>query len=289
MRCSFFRRAKERFVGGETLEEVIAVCKKIHGSHLKTSVDYLGENVTTVEQTEKTKHMYLTLLTRIKEENLDSHVSVKVTALGLDIDERLCQKNLEEITQAAKNIDSFIRIDMEGSAYTERTLQIYHQTRQKYENVGAVIQAMLYRSKSDVEKLIKEDIASIRLCKGAYLEPSTLAFQKKKNVDKNYLLLAKLLLESMYTNNVFPAFATHDETMINFIKVHAKKIGLPPTWFEFQMLYGIREDLQKKLVNEGYTIRVYVPFGEDWYGYFLRRLAERPANIWFVMKNMLKS
>ncbi len=283
-----FRKAKERFVGGETIEELLSAVKKLNTLGLKTSVDYLGENVTTNEETEKTKQMYLTLLTNIKERQLDSHVSVKLTALGLNTDEKMCRNNLEDIAEAAKSTGSFIRIDMEGSAYTERTLHLYRKIRQTYENVGAVIQSYLYRSQSDIERLIKEDIASIRLCKGAYDEPRTKAFPLKKDVDRNYLFLAKLLLESTYTHNVFPAFATHDENMIDFVTCHAKKMGLPPPWFEFQMLYGIRSDLQQQLQKEGYTVRIYVPFGEDWYGYFCRRLAERPANVWFVVKNMLK-
>ncbi len=288
MRFSSFRKAKERFVAGETLDELVTVVKRLNSSGMKTSVDYLGENVSSPEQAAMNKAMYFSLLDRIRHEHLDSHVSVKLTALGLDINEHICAQNLEDIVAKVRDTGSFVRIDMENSPYTERTLQAYRTVRRKYSHVGAVIQSSLYRSQQDVMGLIKEDIANIRLCKGAYLEAKTIAFPQKKDVDQNYLVLAKLLAESTYTNDVYPAYATHDEKMITSIKNHTKKIGLPLQWFEFQMLYGIRPDLQKQLMDEGYIVRVYVPFGKDWYGYFCRRLAERPANVWFVMKNLFR-
>ncbi len=282
MNFSAFRKAKERFVAGETLDELVLAIKNLNAAKIKTSVDYLGENVSSEEQANANKHMYLSLLDRIQSETLDSHVSVKLTALGLDINEHLCIQNLEDITAKAANMGSFVRIDMENSQYAEQTLKVYRSARKNHANVGVVIQAALYRSVDDIRQLISEDIANIRLCKGAYLESPDIAYPKKCDVDLNYIYLAGLLLKS----RAYPAFATHDEKMISFAKDFATEQKIPKEKFEFQMLYGIRSDLQEKLVGEGYQMRVYVPFGKDWYGYFCRRLAERPANVWFVVKNI---
>ena len=287
MSFSAFRKTKERFVAGETLEECVAIVKKLNAQHIRTSVDYLGENVTTPEQAQQTKEIYLELLGRIAEGHLNSHVSVKLTALGLERDEQLCRKNLDEIVEKAQQTGSFVRIDMEGSPYTEQTLHAYRDARQKHYSVGAVLQAMLRRSRRDMFTLIDEHTANIRLCKGAYYEEPSIAYTKK-NVDENYRIMAVSLLEAHWLRGVYPAFATHDEKIIDFIKVHALERNISPRDFEFQMLYGIREKLQQQLVQEGYSVRVYVPFGTDWYGYFLRRMAERPANLWFVVKNMLR-
>ncbi|MBI4440914.1 proline dehydrogenase family protein [Candidatus Woesearchaeota archaeon] len=278
MKLGAFRRAKERFVAGETLDELVNVVRKLNNGGFKTSVDYLGENVSSAAAAEANKAMYFSLLDRIAVEKLDSHVSVKLTALGLDIAQELCEQNLTAIVQKAEAIGSFVRVDMENSLYTQRTLQLYRSLRRNHTGAGVVIQSSLYRSRDDVAKLLAGNIATVRLCKGAYLESSDIAYARKKDVDSNYLHLAKMLLDA----GGRVAFATHDETMIHAIKKYTNET------VEFQMLYGIRTDLQRQLAAEGYPVRIYVPFGKDWYGYFLRRLAERPANVWFVAKNFLK-
>lgn len=288
MKVPTFKKSKERFVAGETLYEAVSAIKKLNSDNLATSVDYLGENVKKEEDSIAVVDKYVNLLEMIKEENLSSHVSVKLTALGLDVNEKTCKKNLEQIISKAAKVNSFVRIDMENSPYTDRTLRLYNAMFKQNSNVGIVLQSALYRTMNDACSLIDKGIANIRLCKGAYLESADIAYQKKSDVDINYCNVSQKLLDSIKQGGVHPAFATHDENMIDFVTSYAKKENVSRDDFEFQMLYGIRYNLQKQLVDEGYKVRVYVPFGKDWYGYFLRRLAERPANLWFVMKNMFK-
>jgi proline dehydrogenase len=208
---------------------------------------------------------------------------VKLTQLGLDIGEEICYENARAIVEAAGKYQNFVRIDMEDSTKTDGTLEVFKRLRREFDNVGIVIQSYLYRSEKDIEDLLKMS-ARIRLCKGAYKEPESVAFQEKSDVDANYVKLMKMLL----TSGIYHGIATHDEKMIAATKEFASENGITPDRYEFQMLYGIRRDLQEKLIGEGYRMRVYVPYGRYWYPYFMRRLAERPANVWFVLKNMMK-
>ncbi len=276
------RRMTSRFVAGESISDVVTTVKNLNALGADASVDLLGESVTKPEEVEQTVSTYLQLIQAVRTNNLRTTVSVKLTALGLDIDANLCRASMIRLLEAA-NPDIFIQIDMEGTPHTERTLELFYALRQDYTNVGAVIQAYLFRSEADIEKLISIQ-ARVRLCKGAYNEPPSLAFPLKTDVDTNYLKLMHPLIEK----GNYPGFATHDPIIIEQIKAYAKSQNLPNNRFEFQMLYGIRRDLQTQLVQNGYNLTVYTPFGTHWYPYFMRRLAERPANIWFVLKSLLK-
>jgi len=272
-----------RFVAGETMEEVVAPMRALNERGMSVSLDYLGENVTRAEEAAGAAEYYGRLFRFIDANRLDANVSLKLTQLGLDIDNSLAYQNMRRILDEARRYDQFVRIDMEGSAYTARTVQLFECLWADYKNVGVVIQAYLYRSRQDIERLIELG-ARVRLCKGAYSEPKEVAFAHKADVDANYLRLMKTLLKQ----GRYPAIATHDEAMIGATREYAQEAGIPRDAFEFQMLYGIRRDLQRSLVREGYRMRVYVPFGTQWYGYLMRRLAERPANLGFVLKNLLR-
>jgi proline dehydrogenase len=283
-KSSLGRRLSSRFVAGTTLEEVLAVTQKVNAAGCSVSIDSLGENVTNAEEAKRSAEAYHRLLDEIAARRLDANVSVKLTQMGLDIEEILARAITGGIVEHAARLNNFARIDMEGSQYTERTLRLVRELHAMNGNaghVGAVIQAYLYRSEKDVEDLLQDRIR-IRLCKGAYKEPAEIAFQNKADVDANYIKLMKMLLKS----GVYHGIATHDRRMITATCKFARAEKIPPQSFEFQMLYGIRRDLQQQLMKEGWRMRVYVPFGTEWYPYFMRRLAERPANVLFVLRNL---
>ena len=272
-----------RFIAGETMEDTVDPVRALNALGITASLDYLGENVHHAEQAAEFVRYYLRLFDFIDSQKLDSNDSLKLTQLGLDVSADLAYDNMRTILEQAARYHQFVRIDMEGSDYTESTLSIFYRLWENHKNVGAVIQSYLHRSEADVEKLI-ESGARVRLVKGAYNEPESVAFQKKQEVDENFIKLMMPLLE----RGNYPAIATHDERMIMATLGHARGKQIPDDRFEFQMLYGIRRERQLSLRKEGYNMRVYVPFGTHWYPYMMRRLAERPANIWFVLKNLLR-
>jgi len=280
------RRMSRRFVAGETLDEALAATKATNDLGMAVSIDNLGENVTTAEEARHSAQLYHQLIEAMAERKLNANVSLKLTHMGLDVDEKLAQQITSELVAHAARLDNFVRVDMEGSPYTQRTLDFVRALHSRNGNaryVGAVIQSYLRRSEQDVLDLCANGIR-IRLCKGAYKEPPEIAFQKKSEVDANYVALMKILLKS----GIYHGIATHDEKMIRATLDFARAEKVPPEAFEFQMLYGIRRDLQQQLVGDGWRMRVYIPFGSEWYPYFMRRLAERPANVFFLLKNLLR-
>jgi proline dehydrogenase len=276
------RRVARRFVAGETLDDAVEAARAVNRAGQSASLDLLGENVSDEAGARRAAEGYLAVFDRIAKEKLEANVSLKLTQLGLDLSEALCEELLEKIVAHASRQGSFVRIDMEGSAYTQRTVEITKRVRAKYESVGTVMQAYLYRAEKDIQELLTIG-CRIRLCKGAYKEPSDIAYPQKPDVDANYVKLMQLLLPS----GIYHGIATHDPAMIRATKdfVREKKMGRDQ--FEFQMLYGIRTDLQQQLVREGFRLRVYIPYGTDWFPYFMRRLAERPANLLFLLRNLL--
>ena len=287
-RSAVGRRLSSRFVAGTGVEDVLRAVQSVNQSGLSASVDNLGENVTNAEEARASARLYHQLLDEIATRQLNANVSLKLTHMGLDVDAALARDLVSGLVAqaAALHPRNFVRVDMEGSPYTRRTLDFVHELHRKpgHEGaVGAVIQSYMRRAEDDIEKLLAERIR-IRLCKGAYKEPEEIAFQKKSEVDANYVKLMKLLMKS----GVYHGLATHDEKIINQAKVFATSENLPRDGFEFQMLYGIRRDLQQRLVRDGWRTRVYIPFGTEWYPYFMRRLAERPANALFVAKNLMR-
>ena len=274
-----------RFVAGETLDTALSAVARLNSRSITASLDLLGESVHNEAEARAAGQAYITMLDRIHERKVDANVSVKLTAMGLDISEVLCVAIMHKILQRARDYGSFVRIDMESSEYTQRTLDLFDQRLYPgyRENVGIVLQSYLYRTFADVQhaNLIK---ARVRLCKGAYKEPETVAYPDKKDVDANYV---KCMHEMMLKGN-YPGIATHDEAIIRDAKAFAKSNDIASNRYEFQMLYGVRRDLQDRLVREGYRMRVYVPFGTQWYPYLMRRLAERPANVAFLTGNVFK-
>lgn len=289
MRLPFAETAASRFVAGEEPEDAIRVVRELNANRILASLDHLGENVTRPDQARAAAADYLGILDRIAASGIQSHVSVKLTQLGLDIDWDLALADMRAILDKARQVGTFVRIDMEGSDYTQRTLDLYRELRALgYDNVGVVIQAYLYRSQKDVADLIALG-ANVRLCKGAYKEPPEIAFPRKRDVDDNFIALARMLFSpEARARGVYAAMATHDVKIIDWVKRYTAEQGIGRDQFEFQMLYGIRRDLQRALALEGYRIRVYVPYGKEWYPYFMRRLAERPANVIFIIKSLLK-
>ncbi len=281
-RWGLARRMARRFVAGETLEDAISASQALNQRGLLVTLDYLGESVARAEDTEAVVAMYRALLDRIQQRGLKASISLKLTHLGLDISEELCQTNLRHILTTAKAHGIPVTIDMENTPYTDVTLRIYRTMRDEYDfsNVGTVIQSYLRRSEADMQALAAEG-AHIRLVKGAYLEPAELAFPDKAEVDASFIRLLRDYLPS----SGYLCIASHDEQMIAAGQSAAKALALPPTRYEFQMLYGIRSARQEELAKAGHQVRVYVPFGEAWYPYFMRRLAERPANLWFFTKS----
>jgi proline dehydrogenase len=285
-RSAIGRRMSGRFVAGMQVDDVLRATRAVNELGMSVSVDNLGENVTNAEEAKHSAALYHQLLDRITEEKLNANVSMKLTHMGLDVDEQLAYGIATSLVEHAARVKSFVRVDMEGSPYTQRTLDFVHKLHAEPQNkgaVGAVIQAYLHRSEKDIEDLLAEKIR-IRLCKGAYKEPTEIAFQKKSDVDANYVKLMKMLLKS----GVYHGIATHDEKMIEATKQFATEEKIARDAFEFQMLYGIRRDLQQQLVKDGWRMRVYIPFGSEWYPYFMRRLAERPANVFFIAKNLFR-
>jgi proline dehydrogenase len=295
----FAWRTVSRYVAGTKIEDAIRAIRELNAKNINVTLDHLGENTSTPEEASEATSEILNTLDEIKRDGVRANVSIKLTQIGLGLDEKLCAENLERILSRATEHGNFIRVDMEDTPYTDKTVNLYSQMRKKsYQNVGIVLQSYLYRTEADARKLL-EDKTPIRLVKGAYQEPADKAFPKKADVDANYDLLTKITMDAALVvdsqrnsdNGLFPpipAIATHDEKRIEFAKQYAAKIGLPKEALEFQMLYGIRRDLQDQLVKEGYPVRVYVPFGTHWYPYFMRRLAERPANIWFFVSNFFR-
>jgi proline dehydrogenase len=277
------RRLAQRFVAGPSLEEAVAAARELNRAGRLVSLDYLGESVADEGEARTAGETYAALFDRIAAEKLDANVSLKLTQLGLDLGEELCRELLERIIERAARTNNFVRIDMEGSAYTQRTVEVCKRARAKSPAVGTVLQSYLYRTEQDVRDLIGIG-CRIRLCKGAYKEPADVAFPKKADVDANYVKLMKILLPS----GIYHGIATHDPAMLAATKEFAAANGIRADQFEFQMLYGIRTDLQERLVREGYRLRVYIPFGQDWFPYFMRRLAERPANLVFFLRNIFR-
>ncbi|MBI5032364.1 MAG: proline dehydrogenase family protein [Chloroflexi bacterium] len=282
------RRVTRRFVAGETLDEAIAVVKKLNKEGLLVTFDQLGESVTNAAEARQAKDGYLRALDAIAANKVKSQVSLKLTQMGLDLSTDLCLDNLRQVLRKAKEIGTLVTIDMEDSKYTQVTLNVFKTLREEFDNVGIVLQSYLYRSEEDMKALIALG-ANVRLCKGAYKEPATVAFPKKANVDANYLKLAQIFFETNgNSNGAYLDVASHDEKMINWVKGYTTAHQVNRNRFEFQMLYGIRSDLHRRLVAEGYTMRVYVPYGTHWYPYFMRRLAERPANVIFLISNLFR-
>jgi proline dehydrogenase len=272
-----------RFVPGEELAAAIEAARVCNRAGMTASLDHLGENVVTREDAERARCSYIQALEQIAAQGVEATISLKLTHLGLDLGEDFCAEQLRIVTQRAREMGNFVRVDMEGSAYTDRTLRLVKQALAESDTVGTVIQAYLFRSEEDIRDLLRVG-CRIRLVKGAYKEPAKIAFQRKKDVDSNFIKLMKILLPS----GIYHALATHDPNMIEATIQFAAEQNITKDKFEFQMLYGIRTDLQDQLVRQGYRMRVYIPFGVDWFPYFMRRLAERPANLAFFMRNFLR-
>jgi proline dehydrogenase len=277
------RRLASRFIAGEKLEDALKVIRRLKGEGFKVTLDCLGESVHEASAADAACQTYLQLLDRLAEEKLDSHVSVKLTQLGLAMDEGLARRNLGRLAESAAQHHNFVRVDMEGSAFTDSTLKVFCGVDAPRDVVGIAIQAYLRRTGSDVDELLKRGVR-IRLVKGAYKEPPDIAFAKKREVDRSYQELTEKLLGS----GIYHAIATHDERIISATERFAREHGILPDSFEFQMLYGIRRDLQRRLIQQGWRVRLYVPYGPEWYAYFMRRLAERPANLFFVVRNLFR-
>ncbi len=298
-RWGIARRTAARFVAGENLDDALAVVHKLQQQGICTTLDHLGENVTSGENARQAADEVINIIDRLKADSVCSGVSIKLSQIGLVVDPDLCEENLTRILGKARQARIFIRIDMEDSELTQLTLDLYRKIRSAgfAEFMGIVIQTCLYRSEQDVKDLLSEG-NKIRLCKGAYKEPRSVAYPRKGDVDSNFDRLTKALLDKSLEIGSqlspeggippLPAIATHDQQRIKYACQYAEKIGLNRTGLEFQMLYGIREDLQLELVKEGYPVRVYVPYGKEWYPYVVRRLAERPANLWFFLSNLLR-
>lgn len=274
-----------RFVAGETLDSALDAIRQLNAKGITATLDLLGESVHNENEARESARAYIEMLDRIRQARLDANVSLKLTAMGLDISEDLCVANLQNILDRARDYETFVRLDMESSEYTQKTLDLfYERLYPSYRgNVGIVLQSYLYRTASDVEEANKAS-ARVRLCKGAYKEPAAVAYPDKKDVDDSYVRCMRTLL----LNGHYPGIATHDEAIVNETKRFARENDIKREQFEFQMLYGVRRDLQEKLVSEGFRMRVYVPFGTQWYPYLMRRLAERPANVAFITGNIMK-
>jgi proline dehydrogenase len=277
------QRLSARFVAGPTLDDALRVGRRINNEGIVLTLDHLGESVTSLGEAAQARDVYLRALTAIHEHGVRGNVSLKLTQFGLDLSADACRANVAQLVERAASLTGFVRIDMESSEYTDRTLGLVEDLYAQYGSVGTVIQAYLYRSRKDIERLCARRIR-VRLCKGAYLEPASVAFARKADVDRNYLDLMRLLLDQSDQ----PAIATHDERIIDQTKAYAARKGIGRDRFEFQMLYGIRRDLQRRLVAEGYRLRLYVPFGKAWYPYLMRRLAERPANLFFLVRHFFR-
>lgn len=296
----FAWRAASRFVAGETPESALEAIARLNEKGINCTLDHLGEHTSTPEIAVTATEDILLILDEIEKSGLRANVSIKLTQIGLALDEDLCAQNLQRILDYAEEHQNFVRIDMEDSPWTEKTIGLYHRMRDTCgcENVGIVLQSYMYRSEADLEKILAKD-GRVRLCKGAYKEPPEIAYPEKKDVDLNFDRLTKQLIDGALASGAptisvdrkippIPAVATHDDQRIAYAKAYADEVELPKEAMEFQMLYGIRRELQEQLAAEGYPVRVYVPYGTEWYPYFTRRLAERPANLWFFLSNLFK-
>jgi proline dehydrogenase len=288
-RSALGRRVSGRFVAGTEIADAVRATRAVNRAGMSVSIDNLGENVTNPDEARRSSELYHQILDAIAANDLNANISLKLTHMGLDVDEKLARNLVGGLVAKAASMDppGFVRIDMEGSPYTTRTLEFVHELHRTPGNansVGTVIQAYLKRSEGDVEKLLAEGIR-IRLCKGAYEEPEEIAFPAKSDVDANYVKLMKILMKS----GIYHGLATHDESIIQQAQAFAMREKLSRDSFEFQMLYGIRRDLQQSLVRKGWRVRVYIPFGSEWYPYFMRRLGERPANVLFIARNLLRA
>src|ERR1700757_9370 len=288
-RSAIGQRVSSRFVAGTEIADAVRVTHAVNRAGMSVSIDNLGENVTNPEEAGHSGQLYQQILDAIAANHLNANISLKLTHMGLDVDEKLARDLVSGLVAraAAMNPPGFVRVDMEGSPHTQRTLDFVHELHRMPGNgnkVGTVIQSYLRRSESDIQKLLSEKIR-IRLCKGAYKEPANIAFESKAEVDANYIRLMKTLMKS----GTYHGLATHDENIIREAEPFARREKIPPDAFEFQMLYGIRRDLQQRLVRDGWRMRVYVPFGTEWYPYFMRRLGERPANVFFIARNLLRA
>jgi proline dehydrogenase len=274
-----------RFVAGEQLDDAVAAVRALNAKGISASLDQLGESVTNEAEARAARDAYVGILDRINAEQLDCTVSVKLTAMGLDISEELCVSLMRDILERAQRYGNFVRLDMEGSAYTERTLRLFEERLYPgfKQHVGVVLQSYLYRTSADADRTVELQ-CRVRLCKGAYKEPASVAYPDKKDVDANYVKCMHTLLE----HGNYPGLATHDPALIAEARRFVAEKGIAHDRFEFQMLYGIRRDVQEQLVRDGYRMRVYVPFGTQWYPYLMRRLAERPANVAFITGNVLR-
>jgi proline dehydrogenase len=281
---SLAKKFASRFVAGETLAEALVATKALNSKGITASLDLLGESVTNDREARAARDAYLEILGRIHDQRLDANVSVKLTAMGLDISEELCVSIMQDVLTRAREVSSFVRLDMESSAYTDRTLKMFYDRLYPSfkENVGIVLQSYLYRTKDDALKA-NQARCRVRLCKGAYKEPPAVAYPKKADVDDNYVRCMQELLR----NGNYPGIATHDPKIIEATRAYARAQNIPADRYEFQMLYGVRRDLQEQLVKDGYRMRVYVPFGTQWYPYLMRRLAERPANVAFITGSVM--
>jgi proline dehydrogenase len=298
---SFAWRAASRFIAGTRTEDAIRVVRELNAKGINATLDHLGEHTSTAEEAYNATEDILSILDEIDKAKVRANVSIKLTQIGMGLDESICRQNLIRILERAQQHHNFIRIDMEDTPYTDTTISIYETMLERgftTQTMGMAVQAYLYRAEADVRALLEKD-TRFRLVKGAYKEPADKAFPKKADTDANYDLLTKILIDcnlKLENNRLsadgrvppIPAIATHDEKRIAFAKQYAEKVSLPKDAIEFQMLYGIRRDLQEQLVKQGYPVRVYVPFGMHWYPYFMRRLAERPANIWFFISNYFR-
>jgi proline dehydrogenase len=284
-RFGFFKKLTTRFVAGETIDEAVSYIRAINAENCTASFDHLNESVALESEAEAEVTEYLNILSRIDETKIRSNVSIKLTQFGLGLDKELAYRNARRVVEEAQRRGNFVRVDMEDSAVTQVTIDIFKRLRDEFDlnTVGIVLQSYLHRTYADAQELVKLP-ARIRICKGAYNEPPEVAYPDKKDVDANYVKVMQLLLSS----GVYHGIATHDPKMIDATIDFAQREGIGKEKFEFQMLFGIRRDLQKQLARDGFNMRIYVPYGKHWYPYFMRRLAERPANVWFVMKNVLK-
>jgi len=284
-RFGFFKRLTTRFVAGEDVDAAIGAIRELNARGCSASFDHLNESVNGAAETEEEVREYRRILARIDETGINSNVSIKLTQFGLEIDPQLAYRNARRVVEDAAARGNFVRIDMEGSAVTQATIDVFKRLRAEFglDDVGIVLQSYLYRTIKDTRELLQLP-ARIRICKGAYKEPAEVAYPNKKDVDANYVKVMQLLLSS----GIYHGIATHDPRMIDATINFAQREGIGKDKFEFQMLYGIRRDLQEQLARDGYHMRVYVPYGKHWYPYFMRRLAERPANVWFMLKNLWK-
>lgn len=282
LRLPMGRRAATRFVAGDSQQDALEAAAALNGGGFRVTLDLLGESVADRNEAGAATDEYEASLDAIDRSPAETTISLKLTQLGLDIDEEFCFQNLLRIVQRAAEFSNFVRIDMEGAAYTEATLRIFKRAYERHKNVGTVIQAYLHRSEADVAEMVRLG-APIRLCKGAYKEPSEIAFQSEAEVDASYIRLMQMLLAGGNSTGI----ASHDERMIDATLAFADKEGIPPETLELQMLYGVRRDYQRRLVEQGHAMRIYVPYGSQWYSYFMRRMAERPANLAFVMRAMV--